>query len=161
MDLLRSHLKTSLERYYSLEKQVNVTNEIFQNFYSFIKDRRNASMGDSLINFVYSCAKSISQDSLTGVKISDTILIEGYKQSLLSSWLTLPGKKKEQANALEALIFYLWLVHSYTIEEMSLLISQHLNSDLLNSSTGEQRTAIEGLGNLFDACHHLLYQEIE
>lgn len=157
--MLRSHLKAILERYYTLDK--HITDHNLLQFHNFLADKRNASLGDGIINLVYSYAKSIAAQKLSGVKISDTILVGGYKKSQLRSWLIVSGQKKDQANALEALIFYVWLVHHYSIEEMSLLLIKHLNKELLSSTTGENRTATEALTNLFDACHYLLYKAID
>ncbi|MHA2365412.1 MAG: ribonuclease III family protein [Candidatus Hodarchaeales archaeon] len=159
MDLLQSRLKKIVQSHYSLNKIISQNDFDLKNFYSFLSDRRNASFGDSLINFVYSCAKSITANNLTGIKISDTILVSGYKKSILNTWLSLQGRKKDQANALEALVFYVWLVHNFSIQEMSLLLSSSLDEKLLSSTIDENRTAIEAFRNFFDACHHLLFEK--
>ena len=127
-------------------------------FLKFITDRRNASLGDSLINFIYSCSKSLALNECTGIKISDEILLQGFNSSNLQNWLKLPGKKKDQANAVEALIFYIWLNFDYSIEEMSLnLLSKIKNKDFnLNNEVEEKRIASIGFTNLFNGFNEML-----
>jgi hypothetical protein len=158
MDLVRDKLKSFLQNHYQLEltdfkNDVNITLLL-----KFLVDRRNAAFGDSLVNFIYSCAKSMVRNECTGIKISDEILLSGFNQSKLHSWLKLPGKKKNQANAIESLIFFVWLKYKYSIEDMSLcLVSQMNKKDInLNDEIEEKRIAIIGFSSLFNSFNDLM-----
>lgn len=158
MDLVRDQLRSFLSKYYVLDKDIYTDDHKKASFLKFLVDRRNASLGDSLINFIYSCTKSMALEECTGIKISDDILIQGFYASELFTWLKIPGKKKDQANAIEALIFYMWLVFEYSIEEMAInLLSKLQNTTLnLNNVIEEKRIASLAFTNLFDSFNILI-----
>ncbi len=158
MDLVREKIRLFLKKYYDLNHSAYTTDESVQKLIKFIIDRRNASLGDSLINFIYSCSKTLARSECTGIKVSDEILLTGYSSSKLHLWLKLPGKKKDQANALEALIFYMWLNFDYSIEEMTLNLLAKIGDKTLNlnDEVEEKRVAGMGFGHLFDSFHELL-----
>lgn len=158
MEMVRSQLRVILEPHYPLPKTIYQNEASLADFGQFLLDKRNASLGDSLTNFLYSCAISLSKRKMTGVKVSDRILVEGYQQSQLRSWLPLHGNRKDQANGLEALVFYVWVVHEYTTEEMSLVIRSVLQGGPLGSNDEEKRTAAKAFTKLFNTFHNLLYE---
>lgn len=161
MDLIREKIKFFLKKHYDLEPTNFTTEESKKKLLKFIVDRRNASFGDSLINFIYSCSKTLARNECTGIKISDEILLKGFNASKLNLWLKLPGKKKDQGNAIEALIFYIWLNFDYTIEEMALNLLSKLNVEgiNLNNEVEEKRIASIGFTNLFNSFNELLLSE--
>ena len=159
MDLVRDSLKSFLQRYYVLENK-NYHDKP-EELIKFINDRRNASLGDSIINFIYSCSKSMAREECTGIKVSDEILLKGYNSSKLASWLHLPGKKKDKANAIEALIFFIWLNYDFSIEEMALnlLSKMKIQGMNLNNEVEEKRIAGQAFTQLFDTFNELLLQQ--
>lgn len=161
MDLVREKIKLFIKKHYELELVNFTVEESKQHLLKFLVDRRNASFGDSLINFIYSCSKTLARNECTGIKISDEILLKGFNASNLNLWLKLPGKKKDQANALEALIFYIWLNFDYSIEEMALNVLSKLNTNgiNLNDEVEEKRLAGLGLANLFNSFNELLTKQ--
>ena len=158
MDLVREKIRAFLKQHYKLNLQDFQSKEATISLLKFLVDRRNASFGDSLINFIYSCSKTLARNECTGIKISDEILLKGFKNSMLYSWLKLPGKKKDQGNALEALIFFMWLNYNYSIEEMALCILSKMNNKEinLNNEVEEKRIASLGLTYLFNSFNELL-----
>ena len=158
MDLVREKIRSFLQQYYKLDLQSYYSENDTASLLKFLVDRRNASFGDSLINFIYSCSKTLARNECTGIKISDEILLKGFKKSKLYSWLKLPGKKKDQGNALEALIFFMWLNYNYSIEEMALCILSRMNNSglNLNNEIEEKRIAGSAFTHLFDSFHDLL-----
>lgn len=159
MDLVRDKLKSFLQNYYVLDRKNYslATDELIK----FIVDRRNASLGDSLINFIYSCSKSMARNECTGIKISDEIMLKGYNASKLAEWLHLPGKKKDQGNAIEALIFFVWLTYDYSIEEMALSLLSKMNvyGMNLNNEVEEKRIAGPAFTQLFDSFNEIITRE--
>ena len=158
MDLVREKIRGFLQQYYKLDLKSYQSEDDTASLIKFLVDRRNASFGDSLINFIYSCSKTLARNECTGIKISDEILLKGFNGSKLNSWLKLPGKKKDQANAIEALIFFIWLNFDYTIEEMTLNLVSKLNAKEinLNNEIEEKRIAGMSFTNLFDSFNELL-----
>ena len=89
-----------------------------QILYEFLGDSRNASLGDSLVNFVFSCCKSLSLKSLTSLKVPDSIMISAYKGSKLSEVLSLRGEKKRVGNSLEALFLLVWAFNLLSLDDI-------------------------------------------
>jgi len=77
----------------------------------FVFSKGNAKLGDSLVNFIYSLAKSGVTESPTGTKVSDSILAKAYRISLWTktNYLRLKGKKGQLADQVEALILFFWI----------------------------------------------------
>lgn len=138
-----------LEHHYLLKRGSGSFDQV--ELLKFLYDKRNASLGDSLINFIYSCTKSLASQKLTGLKVPDSILLNGFTSSKLALWLKLHGSKKEKANAIEALILYLWLVYDFEIEEMVLNLVLKLNKSNFNSRTEEERYSSQAFSSLFDS----------
>ncbi len=159
MDLVRDKLKSFLQNHYVLERKNYYLAK--EELINFIIDRRNASLGDSLINFIYSCSKSMARSECTGIKISDEIMLKGYNASKLAEWLHLPGKKKDQGNAIEALIFFVWLTYDYSIDEMALSLLSKMNvSGLnLNNEIEEKRIAGPAFTQLFNSFNDIITRE--
>ena len=156
MILIKEKLITSVKKHYQLNKEINFKQSNLEEFLKFLYDKRNAALGDSLINFIYSCTKSIVKNETTGLKISDTILLNGFSSSKLSKWLKLKGNKKVKANAIEALILYLWLVHDFKIEEMIMNLMLKLEKNNFNTSSEEKTYASFAFSSLFDSFDKLL-----
>ena len=49
---------------------------------TFILTKGNSKLGDALVNFIYSLAKSAVSTQVTGTKVSDFILATAYRSSL-------------------------------------------------------------------------------
>ena len=156
MEFVREKFTTILQNYYSLKSDLDVKGKDIDKLLIFLTDRRNASFGDSLINFIYSCSKSLAINECTGVKISDSILLKGFNDSNLLNWLKIKGKKKDQANGIEALIFYMWLVKNFQIENMCMILLSELDKKNLNNSIDEKRYASIAFTKLFNAFDHKL-----
>lgn len=156
MIIIKEKIRTIVEKNYKLLNNISKESENQKIFLKFLFDKRNAALGDSLVNFIYSCTKSIAKNENTGIKISDTILLNGFSDSTLSEWLKLKGKKKEKANALEALILYIWLVYDFTIEDMVGNLVSKLDKKHFNSRTEEITYASKAFSSLFDSFHLIL-----
>ncbi len=99
-----------------------------------LTDKNLAKFGDSLINFLYSIAKSIVTGVFCGEKVSDKSLASAIRETPLINKTRPRSNVNEQADAVEAFCAYLWLKPKVSLEEMATIIVQ----------------AIEGL----DLSHH-------
>ena len=156
MNTVKIKIFEFVEKYYNLKKDLDLKGKDYEGFIKFLYDQRNAALGDSLINFIYSCAKSIAKQEMTGLKIADTILLNGFLGSKLSSWLKLKGNKKDKANAIEALIFYTWLVYDFSIEEMTMNLLLNLGNNSFDSRFEEQRFVSTAFTTLFNSINLII-----
>ena len=83
------------------------------------KDKGLAKLGDELINFCFSLAKSIFMKKCTGEKVSAKILTKAMKASNLRNYAKLRAKSHDIADAAESIIAYSFLKGNVTIEEMT------------------------------------------
>lgn len=122
------------------------------NFTTYIHNKRNAKLGDSLVNFIYSVAKSLVSEMPTGMKVSDSILSEAYKGSLWykTNTLKLTGKKSRIADVIEALILYFWVHEDLNIEKLIYPLLTELDPDRLHHPKEEHFSAVFSFQRLLD-----------
>lgn len=127
-----------------------------KNLRAFIHDKSNAKLGDSLVNFIYSIAKSIATEVPTGMKVSDSILSEAYRDSLWhkTNTLKLTGKKNRVADNIEALFLYFWLHENISLEKLIDPLVTQLEPDRLLHPKEEHSSAVHSFQILLD----LLFQ---
>jgi hypothetical protein len=156
--LLSNNLKSIVEQYYPLKFPISSNEtDAFNLFLQFIFDPRNASLGDSLVNFSYSCAKSLAGGFITSTKLADKILVEGFKQSEISKILKLSGERKVLGNYLEAFFLAVWLFGLLSLDELISRIKEELDPQMLDSNIDENRTAIKAFARLFNICRFLVF----
>ena len=90
-----------------------------------LRDRQLASLGDALVNFVYSLALTQISGHPKGVKVSDKVLSEAFKLAGLRQYLGTRLSKKDLANASESLLMEAYRKQLLTIEESVRVLSQN------------------------------------
>jgi hypothetical protein len=115
-----------------------------KNLLTYIQTKSNAKLGDALVNFIYSVAKSLVSGSPTGMKVSDSILSEAFKGS---SWyrtktLKLSGKKDRIADAVEALILFFWVHEGLNLKKMIEPLESQLEPHRLQHPREEHKSAV-------------------
>ncbi len=85
-------------------------------------DKNLAKFGDSLINFLYSIAKSVVKKVFCGEKVSDKALASALRETPLKNKTRPRSTVNEQADAVEAFCAYLWLNQLISLEEMVTII---------------------------------------
>ncbi|MFX0050544.1 MAG: ribonuclease III family protein [Candidatus Hermodarchaeota archaeon] len=123
-----------------------------QNLMAFIQDKGNAKLGDSLVNFIYSIAKTIVLGKPTGMKVSDSILSEAYKTSLWykNNLLRVSGKKSRIADSVEALILFFWIEKDSNLEILIEPLISQLDPTQLQHPREEHISAVNSFRNLLD-----------
>ncbi|MHA1772337.1 MAG: ribonuclease III family protein [Candidatus Thorarchaeota archaeon] len=106
------------------------------NVRDIMNDTGLAQIGDALVNFCYSLAKSLATGKLSGEKVRDSILARAIRATDLYHLI---GKRTDAGgagDAYEALIGFLWLKGETTVEE----IVQKLVAELpLENSTSRKK----------------------
>ncbi|MFW9903159.1 MAG: ribonuclease III family protein [Candidatus Thorarchaeota archaeon] len=136
-----------------LKKTLRIQDEkTGRNLQTYIHQKSNAKLGDSLVNFIYSVAKSLVSGIPTGMKVSDSILAEAFKSS---SWhttktLKLSGKKDRIADAVEALILFFWIQEGIFLEKLIGALESQLEPHRLRHPKEEHNSAVLAFQNLLN-----------
>ena len=109
-----------------------------------MRDKQLASLGDSVVNFVYSLALTRLKGCPQGTKVSDRILAQALRQSGLRDRLGTRVTKKDLANASEAVLAEAYLKDLLTIGESVQLICQY-SEDPANGLSDLLKLAAEKL----------------
>ena len=116
------------------------------------RDKGLAKLGDEIINFCFSLAKSVFHNKPTGDKVSAKILSEAMKITDLRSLAKLRAKAHDIADAGESLIAYAYLSGVISTEEITQKIlagfNNKKNSEIIDLKPTE--IYIAGLVELFD-----------
>ncbi|MFX0172460.1 MAG: ribonuclease III family protein [Candidatus Hodarchaeota archaeon] len=133
-----------------------------QNLMAFVQNKGNAKLGDSLVNFIYSIAKTIVIGKPTGMKVSDSILSEAYKTSLWykSNTLRLSGKKARIADSVEALILFFWVEKDSNLEILIDPLISQLDPNHLQHPREEHGSAVNSFRNLLDHLYQIYFKSL-
>ena len=101
-------------------------------------DKGLAKIGDGIVNFIYSVAKSIyltknnsnKRIIRTGKKVSKTILANALKNANMKTFAKSRADAHDFADTVEALIAYVWLTGNTSLNEMINIISENLSGKL-------------------------------
>ena len=112
-------------------------------------DRNLKGFGDSLINFLYSLAKSRATHTWTGEKVSNYVL----SQALILSDVEQPGglDKHEKGDYVEGYIAEAWVEKLITTEEAATILAQSLK--MYDLEEREQEAMVEAFRTLLNHVH--------
>jgi len=112
-------------------------------------DRNLKGFGDSLINFLYSLAKSRATRTWAGEKVSNYVL----SQALIESDLDQPGglDKHEKGDYVEDYIAKAWIDKVITTEEAAEILMKSLERHDLEEK--EQKAMMEAFKSLLNHIH--------
>ncbi|MHA2077960.1 MAG: ribonuclease III family protein [Candidatus Thorarchaeota archaeon] len=96
---------------------------------SITKDKGLAKVGDNLVNFVYSLAKSIVLGHTTGEKVRDSVLARAIRATDVYSHISRRTDAGKAADAYEAIMAYLWMTGKLSIQEAVQSLSETLQID--------------------------------
>ncbi|MFX0094213.1 MAG: ribonuclease III family protein [Candidatus Hodarchaeota archaeon] len=126
------------------------------------KQKSSAKLGDSLVNFIFSISKSLAIRKLTGTKVSDHILAEAYRSSVLGRYLHLKGKKDKIGDQMEALILFAWINGFISLEEIvKILRTQLEQANNLTHPNKEREIGILAFRQLLDSLAETMFGEEE
>jgi hypothetical protein len=106
---------------------------------SIMNDKGLAKVGDNLINFIYSLAKSVVLGQTTGEKVRDSILARAIRATSVYSHISRRTDAGRAADAYEAIMAYLWMTGKITIPQAveSLTKTLHIDSKTSRKKEGE------------------------
>lgn len=92
-----------------------------------LTDKGLAKLGDAYVNFIYSLVLTEIEGKPTGIKVSDRILADAAKKSGLKDLLAKRTRRNDIANAVEALIVYVWREELMKTEEAINILKKNPN----------------------------------
>jgi hypothetical protein len=122
----------------------------FRSFRKILKNKNLARLGDALINFAYSLAKSRIEGIPTGVKVQDKALAEAIRKTKLKKVLPLRSKEDALGDAVEALCAYTWLNQTITIEEMVETLQNALQGEDITHPRLEKKACTKAFNELLN-----------
>jgi len=93
-------------------------------------DKGLAELGDSLVNFLYSAAKSRVLGKFCGERVSNKVLAEALRRAGLRAELPRRVDVHVRGDAAEALIAYAWVSNLLRIDEAIDFLASHLERRL-------------------------------
>ena len=104
-----------------------------------MNDKGLAKIGDGLVNLCYSLAKSQVLGYTTGDKVRDSVLARAIRATDVYRYISRRTDSGRAADAYEAIIAYLWMKGSITVQGMvdTLVQTLHLDSKTNRKKEGE------------------------
>ncbi len=100
-----------------------------------------AKIGDGFVNLVYSLAKSQVLQHATGWKVSTEVLAKALHDSQLRDHFPSRLTAHQRADVVEAILGYLWLTNSLTLQKAVDILTAELDPSFFTSRTAEKRGA--------------------
>ncbi|MCS7385695.1 MAG: hypothetical protein NDF55_02995 [archaeon GB-1867-005] len=110
-----------------------------------LMDKGLAELGDSLVNFLYSAAKSRVLGKFCGERVSNRILAEALRRAGLRAELPRRVDVQARGDAAEALVAYAWISKIVGIDEAIELLASKLKCML---DEGEFEASINAFAEL-------------
>ncbi len=107
-----------------------------KNVESIMHDKGLAKVGDGLVNFVYSLAKSLVLGQATGEKVRDSVLARAIRSTSVYSHMNRRTDAGRAGDAYEAIMAYLWMTEKISISDMVDSLSESLD---ITSTTSRKK----------------------
>ncbi|MHA1836172.1 MAG: ribonuclease III family protein, partial [Candidatus Odinarchaeia archaeon] len=124
-----------------------------KNLYSVAKDKGLAKIGDSLVNLTFSLAKSIKLNKITGKKVPGRILSKALRESPLRLFAGKHNDAHSLADAVEAMIAFLWLKGKISITEIVNILSENMDEN--HQKNDSESNSINAFKKLLRKIHQL------
>jgi hypothetical protein len=128
---------------------------------AIMRNKGLAKLGDSLVNLCYSLAKSEVLMGPTGEKVRDSVLARAIRDTPVYIHIGRRTDSGGAADAYEAIMAYLWLTGSLTIESIVLNLVQELGIDAETNRKKEGEIASEAFRKLLLDVMNLLPDQSE
>ncbi|MBD3227417.1 MAG: hypothetical protein GF329_04440 [Candidatus Lokiarchaeota archaeon] len=106
--------------------KINILIPDFSFYREIFLNKDLAKLGDNFVNFIYSLARTISAEEVSGQKVAGKVLKKAIKNSNLSEFLPSRMTAHDMADAVEALIVYTWLKEKLTLNEMIEILTREM-----------------------------------
>ncbi|TFH09386.1 MAG: hypothetical protein E4H14_04505 [Candidatus Thorarchaeota archaeon] len=112
-----------------------------ENIESIMHDKGLAKVGDGLVNFCYSLAKTLVLGYATGEKVRDSVLARAIRSTSVYSHMNRRTDAGRAGDAYEAIMAYLWMTEKISISDMVDSLSGSLGIDNATSRKKEGEIA--------------------
>ncbi len=102
---------------------------------AIMNDKGLAQIGDNLVNFCYSLAKSVVLDKMQGEKVRDSVLARAIRATSVYKYMGRRTDIGRAADAYEALVAWLWMKNLLDISSIVEFLTKYLE---INSKTNRQ-----------------------
>ena len=107
-----------------------------ENVESIMHDKGLAKVGDGLVNFCYSLAKSLVLGQATGEKVRDSVLARAIRATPVYRHMNRRTDAGRAGDAYEAIMAYLWMTEKISISDMVDSLSESLD---ITSTTSRKK----------------------
>ena len=122
-----------------------------ENVESIMHDKGLAKVGDGLVNFCYSLAKSLVLGEATGEKVRDSVLARAIRSTSVYSHMNRRTDAGRAGDAYEAIMAYLWMTEKITISGMVDALAQSLDITSTTSRKREGEIAAEAFQKFLES----------
>ena len=112
-----------------------------KNVESIMHDKGLAKLGDGLVNFCYSLAKSLVLGYATGEKVRDSVLARAIRSTSVYDHMNRRTDAGRAGDAYEAIMAYLWMTEKISISSMVDSLSKSLDINSITSRKKEGEIA--------------------
>ena len=98
-----------------------------KNIESIMHDKGLAKVGDNLVNFCYSLAKSLVLGHATGEKVRDSVLARAIRSTSVYRHMNRRTDAGRAGDAYEAIMAYLWMTEKISISDFVTSLSESLD----------------------------------
>ena len=121
-----------------------------KNIESIMHDKGLAKVGDNLVNFCYSLAKSLVLGYTTGEKVRDSVLARAIRSTSIYHHMNRRADAGRAGDAYEAIMAYLWMKGVVSISDIVSSLSATLDIDNTTSRKKEGEIAAESFRKLLE-----------
>jgi len=115
-----------------------------------VQDKDLAKLGDSLVNFTYSLAKSLVLKRPEAWKVSDRVLSRALEDACLLKILPKRSDRHSKGDAVEALLAYAWLVEIFNIKDIVMVLKGEMDPMDFSNKKLEVNAAVKAFKRLLE-----------
>jgi len=115
-----------------------------------VQDKDLAKLGDSLVNFTYSLAKSLVLKKPDAWKVSDKVLSRALEDACLLKILPKRSDRHSRGDAVEALLAYAWLVEIFNIKDVVRALKEEMEPMDFSNKRLEVNAAVKAFKRLLE-----------
>ncbi len=117
---------------------------------SIMNDKGLAQIGDNLVNFFYSLAKSVVLGSMSGEKVRDKVLAKAIRATPIYERIGRRTDAGRAADAYEAIIAWLWMKGNLDSQWAITYLAERLDLDKTTNRKQEGEIAAEAFKSLLE-----------
>ena len=117
---------------------------------SIMNDKGLAQIGDNLVNFCYSLAKSVVLGTMAGEKVRDSVLARAIRATSVYQYMRRRTDVGKAADAYEAIMAWLWMTNRIEIQFIVQLLVENLSMDTTTNRVKEGEIASSAFQKLLE-----------